>query len=148
MKKIFLILLIIIIISITALVFDWGRREVVAPVTNQVSTNTEILPINVSYPKEGQVVESPIKISGRARGFWFFEGSFPIQLVDTNGSIIASGIATSSGEWMTKDFVDFSSEIEFIKPTSTKNALLVLMKDNPSDNPEFDQSIFIPVVLK
>ena len=147
MKKIFLILLII-IISITALVFDWGRREAVLPITSQVATSTEILPINVSYPKEGQEVESPIKISGKARGFWFFEGSFPIQLVDTNGSIIASGIATSSGEWMTEDFVDFISEIEFVKPTSTKNALLVLMKDNPSDNPELDQSIFIPVVLK
>ncbi|MFA5934491.1 MAG: Gmad2 immunoglobulin-like domain-containing protein [Candidatus Paceibacterota bacterium] len=150
MKRLFLIILIIVILIITALVFDWGRRDVVAPIIDQVSTSTTVVasPIIVLYPREGQEVGSPIKISGKARGFWFFEGSFPIQLVDLNGSIIASGIATSSGEWMTEDFVDFSSEIEFVKPTSTKNVLLVLMKDNPSDNPDLDQSILIPVILK
>jgi hypothetical protein len=47
-----------------------------------------------------------------------------------------------------RSFIDFNSEIEFIKPTSTINAILVLMKDNPSDDPELSQSIFIPVILK
>lgn len=150
MKKISLIILFIVVLLISVLLFDWGRKGVVAPITSQNNTvnNIKDLLIKVSYPKEGQEIESPLKVSGKAKGFWFFEGSFPIQLVDTNGSIIASGIATSSGEWMTEDFVDFNSEIEFVKTTSTKNAILVLMKDNPSDNPEFNQSIFIPLILK
>jgi len=148
MKRIFFALLIIVVLIITALVFDWGRREAAAPVLDQVSTTTDAFPIVVSYPKDGQEIKSPLKISGKAKGSWFFEGSFPIQLVDTNGFIIASGIASTSGEWMTEDFIDFSSEIEFIKPTSTINALLVFKKDNPSDKSDLDQSIFIPVILK
>jgi len=123
-------------------VFDWGRKEVVAP-----TTLTE-LPIQVAFPKDNQDVRSPIKISGKARGSWFFEGSFPIDLVDASGNIIGQGIATSTSDWMTEDFIDFSSEISYTRPTSTARALLVLKKDNPSDNPDLDQSIFIPVILK
>ena len=46
------------------------------------------------------------------------------------------------------DYVNFTASLEYSKSTSTKHALLILSKDNPSDNPEFDQSIFIPVILK
>jgi len=132
----------IIAIILIALVFDWGRREALAPVVQND------LPIQVTIPKDNQEVKSPIKISGKAKGSWFFEGSFPINLVDSNGKIIASGVATSAESWMNEDFVNFSTELSFEKSTGTKRALLVLMKDNPSDQPELDMSIFIPVILK
>ena len=148
MKKIFFVVLIIVLLFILGLVFDWGRSSNTVSITSQTSTTTENSSITVLYPKEGQEVRSPLKVSGKARGTWFFEGSFPIQLVDTNGSIIATSIATSSSDWMTEDFIDFSSEITFVKPTSTKDVLLVLKKDNPSGKPELDQSILIPVILK
>ncbi|MFA6227227.1 MAG: Gmad2 immunoglobulin-like domain-containing protein [Candidatus Paceibacterota bacterium] len=141
-KSIIVLILIIVVIIFMALIFDWGRREVVAP-----SINSE-LPIQVVMPKDNQEVKSPIKISGKARGTWFFEGSFPIDLVDSNGNTIASGIATSSENWMTEDFINFSAEISYEKATNTKRVLLVLKKDNPSDNPDLDQNIFIPVILK
>jgi hypothetical protein len=58
---------------------------------------------------------SPITISGTARGNWFFEGSFPISIVNWDGLIIGEGIAQAQGEWMTENFVPFTAT-SFIHP--------------------------------
>jgi len=142
MKRVIIYLLIFIFIIFFSLIFDWGRNN---DFNNITEKNTQIL---IDFPKDNQKITSPIKISGRAVGNWFFEGSFPIELVDLDKNIIATGIATSTEDWMTENFINFSSEIYFDKPTSTKNAILILKKDNPSGNPEFDKSVFIPVILK
>ncbi len=142
MKRVIIYLLIFIFIIFFSLIFDWGRNN---DFNNITEKNTQIV---IDFPKDNQKITSPIKISGRAVGNWFFEGSFPIELVDLDKNIIATGIATSTEDWMTENFINFSSEIYFDKPTSTKNAILILKKDNPSGNPEFDKSVFIPVILK
>jgi hypothetical protein len=142
MKRIIVYLIIFILFVVSALIFDWGRGS------DSVRLSNNNLAIVVDYPKDGQKISSPLKVEGKAKGTWFFEGSFPVELVDINKNIIASGIATSTEDWMTEDFINFSLEIFFDKPTSTKNAILILKKDNPSGNPEFDQSVFIPVILK
>ncbi len=142
MKRFFIYLLIFISLIFFSLIFDWGRRGNTDKV---IKNNTQII---IDFPKDNQKITNPIKISGKAVGSWFFEGSFPIELVDLDKNIIAIGIATSTDDWMTEDFINFSSEIYFDKPTSTKNAILIFKKDNPSGNPEFDKSVFIPVILK
>lgn len=143
MKKfIFIVVIIIVAIVLTSLVFDWGRDDYVTQVSVQESS------VKLDFPKENEVVKSPIKISGQARGTWFFEGSFPIELVDTNGNALATSLATSTEDWMTENFIPFSATLEFIKPTSTKHVLLILKKDNPSGLKEKDESISIPLVLK
>jgi len=141
-KFIFIVTFVVILITLIALIFDWGRRDVIAPESNQ-----EIF-IKVDLPKENQEVKSPIKISGQAKGVWFFEGSFPVELMDTDGNILATSFATSSEDWMTENFIPFSAILEFTKATSTKHVLLVLKKDNPSGLPEHDDSISIPLILK
>jgi glucose/arabinose dehydrogenase len=100
--------------------------------------------IIVTIPKLTSSVESPLTVQGRARGFWFFEGSFPVRLEDANGKIIATGIATAQREWMTEDFIPFEAILKFAKP-STSDGTLILEKDNPSGLPEHDASIKIPV---
>lgn len=158
MKKIIIsILLVIITLILIALTFDWGRKEVKAPELNNAasstsennnSSSTSNLPIEVFNIKDNQEVSNHIKVEGRARGTWFFEASFPVELIDSDGNILARTIATADGDWMTEDFVNFTAVIDFVKPTSTKHALLVLSKDNPSGNPDMDQSIFVQVVIK
>ncbi len=140
--------IIIIIITLLVLVFDWGRRGTKLSQIDVNSTSTTEMPIVVNNIKDNQVVSNPIKIVGKARGNWFFEASFPIQLVDADGNILASTAAKAESDWMTTDFVNFNAELTYTKATSTRRALLVLNKDNPSGNPDFDQSIFIPVILK
>lgn len=152
MKKILSIIILIVGLVFVALALDWGRKEVQAPVIDTNSTTTSVvdsgLPIRVDNIKDGQEVSNPFVIKGYARGYWFFEASFPIELVDINGNILTTAIAQAEGEWMTTDFVPFSATLSYVKPTSTKQALIVLSKDNPSGDPDKDQSIFIPVVLK
>lgn len=97
---------------------------------------------------EARVV-SPLVIKGKARGFWFFEASFPIILADWDGRIIAQGIAQASGDWMTEDFVPFEATLEFVKPELigdfSKRGFLILKKDNPSGLPEHDDALEITV---
>lgn len=100
--------------------------------------------IRVSQPRPNDLIQSPLKITGEARGFWFFEASFPIVLNDENGEKIGFGIAKTLSDWMTEDFVPFEAEIEFQKP-ATKKGNLILEKDNPSGLPEHDDSLRLPV---
>ena len=100
--------------------------------------------IKVTKPEPNQIVESPIIIEGEARGSWFFEGVFPIMLLDSNGNAIARHFAQAQDECMTEDFVPFKVQIEFEKPAAD-TGVLVLEKDNPSGLSENDAKIEIPV---
>lgn len=109
------------------------------------STGKENL-IRVSNPVPNQEITSPFAASGEARGYWFFEASFPISILDGNGNEIVMGIAEAQGEWMTEDFVPFLSNIVFEKP-ETSNGTIVFHRDNPSGLPENDNSIEIPITF-
>jgi hypothetical protein len=103
--------------------------------------------IRVTFPTANQEVTNLLTVAGEARGYWFFEATFPIKLLDKNGNIIARSFAQAQGEWMTEDFVPFSAEINFTV-SETQNGTLVLEKDNPSDLPQNADELRIPVVLK
>ena len=103
--------------------------------------------IYVDSPLPGSRVASPLRIRGHARGKWFFEGDFPVALVDADGKIIAQGYATAKSGWMTEMFVPFESVIKFKKPRSGSQGTLILKKDNPTDRPEFDDALEIPVIF-
>lgn len=102
--------------------------------------------ITVDQPKSGQTVQSPLTITGQARGNWYFEASFPIKLVDQNGDMIAQGHAEAQSEWMTTDFVPFVATLDFDK-VGDQNATLILSNDNPSGLPENDKQIKIPLYI-
>jgi hypothetical protein len=100
--------------------------------------------IQLEMPRPNQVITSPLTIKGQARGTWFFEGDFPVKLLDENGEVIARHYLTAQGEWMTEDFVQFSGELEFTVPDSERGTL-VLEKDNPSGLPEHADELTVPV---
>ena len=96
----------------------------------------------------GDSITSPVKITGEARGNWFFEASFPISIVNWDGLIIGQGVATAKGDWMTEDFVPFEANIGFDKVTYKNNGAIILQKDNPSGLPENDDALEIPIFFK
>ncbi|MCA9360753.1 Gmad2 immunoglobulin-like domain-containing protein [Candidatus Kaiserbacteria bacterium] len=106
--------------------------------------------IRVSEPTEGSTVGSPFLVSGEARGYWFFEASFPITVVNWDGLIIGQGYATADGDWMTEEFVPFSGTIEYNLPPDTpyKHGSIIFHKDNPSGLPEHDDAMEMPVMLE
>ncbi len=96
----------------------------------------------------GDTISSPLIITGRARGYWFFEASFPIIVVDWDGRIVAEGYAQTSNDWMTEDFVPFIATIEFATPEAIgliNRGAIILHRDNPSDLRENDAALEIPV---
>ena len=104
--------------------------------------------IVVTSPIKDNQISSPLSIVGRARGEWYFEGSFPVTLVDLYGNTIASGNVTSQGEWMTKEFVPFLGTLRFNNFIKNSKGKLILKKDNPSGDISKDLSIEIPIIFK
>lgn len=102
--------------------------------------------IVLDEPLVGAEVSSPLEITGKARGYWFFEASFPVIVVDWDGKIIGQGIAQSTSEWMTEEFVPFKATITFdVSSTVSNRGALILKKDNPSGLPENDNALEIPI---
>ena len=106
--------------------------------------------IRLVSPLPNATVSSPLTITGKARGYWFFEASFPVVLVDWDGKIIVQGIATAKDEWMTEEFVPFEATLTFAANSSaySNRGALILQKDNPSGLPENDDALEVPVVIK
>jgi hypothetical protein len=102
--------------------------------------------IYVDKITSNDTVSSPLTITGKARGQWFFEASFPVRLVDSSGVVVTTSIAQAGSDWMTTDFVPFSVILNFDVTTRTP-AELVLAADNPSGLPQNDREIKVPVVL-
>jgi hypothetical protein len=103
--------------------------------------------IAVDLPERGAVVASPLEVRGRAHGTWFFEGDFPLVLLDGRGNLVAQGFATAQGEWMTTEFVPFSAVLRF-ESAAPGPGRLILEKDNPSNRRELDDALVFPVVFK
>jgi len=105
--------------------------------------------IQVDFPRPNQIINSPLTITGQARGKWFFEASFPVVLTNWDGLIIAQGIATAQSDWMTSEFVPFTATLTFtLDPNVYSNkGALILQKDNPSGLPENDDALEIPVIV-
>lgn len=103
--------------------------------------------IRVITPQPSTLITSPLTIRGEARGTWFFEASFPIELVDAAGRIITTTIAQAQGNWMTEDFVPFEATLRFDVTTTTPGEL-IFKKDNPSGLPQNEAELRIPVVLQ
>lgn len=144
MKKTFLIIGIIILGAAAVILFALAKSF------------TKVLPqpqipgtIVVDNIVSGETIQSPLKVTGKAVGSWYFEAVFPVELSDSKGKIIAQGQGHAQGDWMTQGFVPFEATLTFATPPGTdKRGMLLLRKDNPSGMAEHDQGLAIPVVFK
>jgi hypothetical protein len=98
-------------------------------------------------PKYGDLVKSPLGVTGKARGTWFFEASLPITLKDETGKVLVRQPVQAIGDWMTVDYVNFATTLAF-DPGDAQYGVLVIEKDNPSGNPDLDSQFAIPVRFK
>jgi hypothetical protein len=103
--------------------------------------------IVVDLPFPGAVTGKSFTVKGRARGTWYFEASFPVEVLDKNGKRLTIIPAQAQGEWMTTEFVPFSVAVS-VPSTYIGPATLVLHKDNPSGLPQNDASISFPITIE
>jgi hypothetical protein len=155
MRYIWLCIILILFGVTVAFMLRAEKTHAPAPVqsTPETPTPTPVSPaskddlIVLDTPLPKATIASPLMISGKARGNWFFEASFPISLVNWDGLIIAEGYATAQGDWMTTEYVPFTATLTFTTPTNTpsKRGWLILQKDNPSGEPKFDNALEVEI---
>ncbi len=174
MKKIFIIVIIILLISVAGIYWRFViEKENISQVTNFEDCTSAGYPITESYPRQCRVgnnsfsedigneiekidliriitprpntdIKSPIIIEGEARGSWFFEASFPIKLYDENNKLLATAIAQAQSDWMTENFVKFEAKFIYHIDKAGKGTL-VLEKNNPSGLSENADELRVPI---
>lgn len=102
--------------------------------------------IMINTPAPAATVEPEFSITGSARGNWFFEASFPIEILDMANNVITTTIAQAQTDWMTEDFVPFQVNVS-ITNGYTGPATVVLKRDNASGLPEHDASASFPITI-
>src|SRR3989344_2842343 len=160
MKKI----IIFIIIIITASILVWSfvkdknidtniiEQEESTPKITYINSSANLIKVELPFP--GAVVGKEFSVVGQARGYWFFEASFPVELLDKDGKVLATGIAQAQADpdtgeinWMTENFVRFKADLR-VPLSYIGLAALVLHKDNPSGLPENDASMSFPITVE
>ncbi len=147
-----LFVIVIIVAVIVAIVFIQGNG-------NPKPANEDLSDIiKVYYPQPGTKISSSLKVTGAARGQWYFEATFPVTVVNWDGLIIGEGYATArpaeDKDWMTTEFTPFEGTIKFEKPTIiepgtyNERGAVIFQKSNPSDLPENDAAVEIPILFE
>lgn len=109
-------------------------------------TNASSSMIVLTFPLPGAVTGKQFLVTGKARGGWYFEASFPIVILSQDGKIVSSSPAQAQSNWMTNEFVPFNATMT-ISTSYQGKATIVLKKDNPSGLPEKDASISFPIII-
>ncbi|PIR82407.1 hypothetical protein COU20_02695 [Candidatus Kaiserbacteria bacterium CG10_big_fil_rev_8_21_14_0_10_59_10] len=135
----------VIAIIAAAVWFFWpGQTEAPVEQITWHNAGPDMVQLDLIYP--GVTVLPQFTVTGQARGMWFFEADFPIEVLDMEGNRIAMEIATAEGEWMTEEFVPFSATFDLGEYSGP--ATLVLHRSNASGLPEHDASMSVPIVVQ
>lgn len=94
--------------------------------------------------KANDIISSPLTIEGQAKGPWFFEATFPVQLIDASGNLLAQIPLQATEDWMTTNYVHFTGQMTFNSGINT-DGKLIFHNDNPSDLPQNAKSFEVPV---
>lgn len=124
---------------------DKGGKTYVETIDVDETTSSDL--ITIVFPTKDSLITSPLVAQGEARGYWFFEASFPVEIIGEDGTVLTTGIAQAQGEWMTEDFVPFKTSIVFDPKGNTKG-IVRFKKDNPSGEAARDASVDVPVVFR
>lgn len=139
-KKI-LTVLAMIVLALGAGWYAWSNQTPSGPQAVWDNADEDMIKLDLIRP--GVTVLPKFIVSGEARGPWYFEASFPVEVLDKDGKQIARGVAQAQGEWMTEEFVPFRAELNVGDYNGP--ATLILKKDNPSGEAKNDASLSVPV---
>lgn len=103
--------------------------------------------IVIDSPKQGASVGHSFTVRGQAPGPWFYEAVFPIKILDKDRNVIGSAQGRAQGAWTTDAQVPFTADVQ-IAGSYRGNAVLVLLRDNPSGLPENDDALEVPIVIQ
>lgn len=119
-------------------------EELPGKVTYVNATEDKIV---IKNPYPNAVTGKEFTVTGKARGTWYFEASFPIQVLDKDGKVMTTVVAQAQSDWMTTEFVPFKAEVK-VPESYIGKATLLLKNDNPSGLPERDSSASIDITIE
>jgi hypothetical protein len=151
------ILIILVLLAIILLVpIAFRPKDAVAPVKEETSTKIEP---QIEGNKEdlvffsiepGQEVSGKITATGSVGGY-YFEGSFPIIILDENKNKTpyGPGFAKATSDWMASGPVPFTADFDFSVIPKGKY-YIKLMQDDPSggESGMKIRYILVPIIVK
>lgn len=148
--KIVAIVLAVVIVVLLGIVLFW--KPVQGPTVSGNATSTAVVSadgtLQITAPAANATIASPVGVSGSATGGnWFFEASFPIKILDGDGTVLGQGPAQALGDWMTTGTVGFFANIPF---TTARYATgtIVFANANPSGLPKNAKEFRLSVRFK
>lgn len=124
------------------------------PATTTVSTSSMPSPVDIASqveitsPLPNSEVKSPIVVTGRAKGGWFFEANAGLAVLDANKQPITIGNVTATSDWMTADYVSFAGKITYPMNYKGQSGYIQFSNDNPSGLPENKKTFLVPVLFR
>lgn len=110
-------------------------------------TSRQGVVLRLDHRLDDTLLMNPATITGEVPGNWSFEASFPVELRDSAGKVIAQAPAQLQGDWMTTAYVPFTVTLNFAEPEESQTGKLILHKDNPSGLAEKEDEVTISVRL-
>lgn len=146
MKK-YIIILIALCLGISLYVYftKKDKTNTPIPVYTYKNASSDLVQVDLPYPEA--VTGKEFSIIGKARGYWYFEASFPAIVMDKNGKVLWQGPVQAQGDWMTEDFVPFKVDVKVPQDYMGK-ATIILKNDNPSGLPENEKSVSFPITIE
>lgn len=127
-------------------------RVMATSTVESVSSSTEEIvfindiAVELISPQNDELLRSPYRVEGRAKGAWFFEATLPIVLKTASGITLLETYGQADEDWMTSDWVNFHADLSFVS-NGEKMGVLIIKKDNPSGLPENEAEVSYPVRL-
>ncbi len=115
--------------------------------TSETSDLIHVQGLSSSSPYVYHTDQESVTFTGEARGVMYFEASFPVVVIDDIGTIVAEGIAQAQSDWMTENFVPFTTTLTVVDVPTTATGKILFKKDNPSGEPAYDYTYLVPVTF-
>lgn len=127
-----------------------AQKERVKPAAEFIEVDSarpvEGIDIRVFSPHVNGTIESPLKITGEAKG-WFVDQKLIVQLIDEKGIVLVNTEAKASTDINEEEYVPFEAMIEF-DAKNMKAGDLVFQKVNPSNDPSQARTFSFPVFFE
>ena len=131
------------------------RYEFCSKITNICEEKPQVLysqsekgiRLYIDDTKKNDTVQLGSTLTGSITGSWFFEGDFPVRVLNEEMEILDTVLAKTSQDWMTEDDISFEVVLD-IDIEESSNVILRFEKSNPSGLIENDDYIDFAIMLE
>lgn len=141
---------VVIVVLLGLLIFVPSAHTPSAPPEGRVAQTPTVSAdghVSITLPLANATIVSAAAVAGSVTGGgWFFEGTFPVKVLDADGAVLGEGHvqAEPADAWMSTGTVAFAGTVEFKTPHYATGTL-VFSKDNPSGLPANAGEVRVPV---